>query len=121
MFFPLGGPKLFAHSIHRKKECRKEPKLSRRVEELFHQVVDLPEDARVRHFAELGIDAAMRMQVEALLDFDSADTNWLNNDLVRTAEAALTSFDPAKGRCGAYSLGSVIGRGRTGSVHLAER
>jgi len=41
--------------------------LNDQVQELFHELADLPAEARARYFAEHGVDEQTRREVEALL------------------------------------------------------
>jgi hypothetical protein len=60
-----------------------------RVEEIFHQVADLPGEARSQYFAEQHVEPAIQAGVEALLAFDSASDNSLDRDIGLVAERAL--------------------------------
>ena len=91
------------------------------VEELFHSVADLPVDARERYFAENGIGAETRVEVEALLAFDSRPNGSLERDISEVAERVLAGTDPKGALCGPYRLGDLVGRGGMGTVHSAER
>ena len=66
-------------------------RFSERIEELFHAVADLPEPARGRYFAEQGIDASTRREVEALLAFDSQSSTSLDKDIGQVAQGALAA------------------------------
>jgi tRNA A-37 threonylcarbamoyl transferase component Bud32/tetratricopeptide (TPR) repeat protein len=92
-----------------------------RIEELFHEVADLSEEARRRLFAERDIDVNTRKEVEALLEFDSTATSSIDSDIGQVAQGALARFDPRYNQCGPYRLGELLGRGGMGTVHLAER
>ncbi len=94
--------------------------MNARVEELFHQVADLSEQARACYFAQHAIDAATQNEVEALLAFDSHDTS-LQRQIGEVAERALARLDPSAIPCGPFRLGKLLGRGGMGSVYLAER
>src|SRR5206468_2149226 len=91
-----------------------------RVEELFHEIADLSAEARARYFAERGIDAGTRSEVETLLAFD-ADRESLVEGISELAQEALARLAPDDATCGPYQLGEVLGSGGMGTVHLAER
>jgi hypothetical protein len=46
----------------------------RRIEELFHQVVDMPEDQRADILSRACQDTAMRREIEALLATDDQES-----------------------------------------------
>src|SRR5262249_86031 len=96
-------------------------RMNARVEELFHEVVDLSADARARYFAERHIDDDTRREVEALLAFDSGASSFLLRDISIAARRALPQFEGAVEGCWPFRLRNVMGRGGMGAVYLAER
>jgi hypothetical protein len=90
-----------------------------RIEEIFHEVADLSLEARNKYFRDHAIDANMRSEVEALLEFDSGSSTSLQREIGEIAELALTQFEERGLLCGSYRLGDFLGRGGMGTVYLA--
>jgi serine/threonine protein kinase len=92
-----------------------------RVEEIFHDVADLPLEARAHYFADRDIDVNTRAEVEALVAFDCRTSMSLERDIGQVAQRTLARCAPNDLPCGPYRLGDFLGRGGMGTVHLAER
>src|SRR4030095_4735802 len=75
------------------------------VEELFHQVVDLPPDTRNRFFTERGVDGDIRRQVEALLAFEPGASALLLSDVRVAASRALPQVAARGGEAAAPRRG----------------
>ena len=87
-----------------------------RVEELFHQVVDLSTEARDRHFAESEIAPETRSEVEALIEFDVKSTTSFETGLGKVTRTAFEQFEAITMHCGPYQLVRLLGRGGMGTV-----
>ncbi|HXS96590.1 MAG TPA: hypothetical protein VN736_18435 [Candidatus Limnocylindrales bacterium] len=93
------------------------------VQLLFETLADLTSEQRDSWYREHNITAAIRAEVEALLQFDAAPSVPLNHRIGALARELLdTHSEPRTGdRCGTYELVRLLGRGGMGSVFLAVR
>jgi tRNA A-37 threonylcarbamoyl transferase component Bud32/F0F1-type ATP synthase membrane subunit c/vacuolar-type H+-ATPase subunit K len=101
-----------------------------RWEELFDELVELPQPERQRRLAELRAgNAELAGRLERLLAADAAATGFLDQstlDLLGRAGAAAAEAEiepslPAGTTVGAWRVVSLLGRGGMGEVYLAER
>jgi hypothetical protein len=85
--------------------------MQREVESLFHELADLSSDQREAYFRDRSVPDGLRAEVEALLQFDTAD-DLLTNPVAASAEQLLEPRDGIEDlRCGPYQLIRVLGRG----------
>lgn len=93
----------------------------RRIEWLFSRAATLGPGERDRYLdAECGGDAALRGEVEALLDAGNKAEDYFS-DLARRSGLDGLSADATGRRMGAYRLTQPLGHGGMGVVYLAER
>jgi len=95
--------------------------MNARVEELFHEVVDLSPEDRAGYFAEHQVDQETRQEIEALLAFDTGTSSFFERGVSIAASRALPQLQDKGWRAGPYRLLDAIGRGGMGAVYLAER
>ncbi len=88
--------------------------------EIFAQAVDLPLESRSSLLDDAcGSDKELRANVEALLDADLADSDFIDGPIV---ELLSVSEDLERGqRVGSYEIVREIGQGGMSSVYLATR
>jgi serine/threonine-protein kinase len=95
--------------------------LENRVEEVFHDVVDLSAEARDNYFREHQVSGSTRKLVEALIAFDTESSVALERHVGKAAEQVIDRVDLKETVCGHFRLGELLGRGGMGSVYLGER
>ena len=89
----------------------------RRVEQLFHEALELPPDARGAFLAQACRgDPALQHDVESLL---AQDDGSLLRDGVQTLARRMTGRNREGTRLGSYVLGPLIGEGGMGEVYRA--
>ena len=72
--------------------------MNARVEELFHEVADLPAEARADYYAGNAVDEQTRREVEALVMFDSGASAALIRDISEAARRALPELESGRRR-----------------------
>ncbi|MEO1365589.1 MAG: serine/threonine-protein kinase [Acidobacteriota bacterium] len=102
-----------------------DPGAWRRVEEIFHRIVDLPAERRLAALDDAcGEDAALKEQVLKLVAVDGAADGVLGESISSALRDALDGADadgPTLDRVGAYRIVEEVGRGGWATVYLAER
>ena len=95
-----------------------------RIERLFHEAVDLPQDERTRHLEKnCGGDEGLRARVEELLRHDAQTAGFLarsaGRDVAAEADAAPGGL-AAGTRLGPWTIRATLGAGGMGTVYLAD-
>jgi eukaryotic-like serine/threonine-protein kinase len=105
-------------------ELNVETELWRRVEDLYHRVVELDESSR-EEFLELSCrdDEVLRREVESLLAYEKAAEHFIESPALEVM-AKLAASEPGVAggtRIGPYRIVREIGRGGMAAVYLGER
>lgn len=95
-----------------------------RIEEIYHAVVDLPEEERHRFLSEsCGDNTELRSEVESLLSFDEKAGSFIEkppDDLAAALLADRPGHDIVGKKIDHYRIVSQLGSGGMGEVFLAE-
>lgn len=94
------------------------PEQWKRVQGIFHEVVDLSFDQRDEYLrSACGDDSTLREQIETML---ISDNSVLDHDVKKVAEGLFSDAAPFKD-FGPYKILRLLGQGGMGVVYLAER
>lgn len=93
-----------------------------RIEELFNQIVELPEAERAGALERAaGDDGELRSAVASLLEAHARDASRVGAVVDRAVDASPPPFGRAGEKVGPYELVGTLGEGGMGSVYLARR
>jgi len=93
-----------------------------RIQRLFHDALELPEDRRRDFVRQACTDAPeIESQVLALLVEDRSDDSLLDQGLANVADAVLDGSESAPRQIGPYRVLRLLGEGGMGVVYLAHR
>lgn len=94
-----------------------------KIEEVFKQAVALPPSEREKFVEEIcGDDEALRREILQLIEADSAEDNFLDEDVYTLGARVLDSDEllPKDSKFASYHIKELLGRGGMGTVYLAE-
>ena len=92
------------------------------IERLFESALEVPPARRAEFLSAHCADAALRREVELLLEHDCGAEALLEQAVGGAAASVVESLALERGqRVGSYRILSILGRGGMGVVYLAER
>src|SRR5262245_42829374 len=100
------------------------PEQWKKLDALFHEALELEEEARAAHLAKVcGDDGQLREEVERLLAAHKREGSFIDSPIFEETEGLTNDEDnepPVGRRIGPYQIVSLLGQGGMGIVYLSE-